>query len=40
MMIECISLSVNRWHKDCIRVDRVVIEFYREPLDDPEESSL
>jgi hypothetical protein len=39
MMIDRFSLSVNGWHKDCIRVDRVMIEFDREPLGDPEESS-
>ena len=38
-MMDRFSLSVNGWHKDCIRVDRVMIEFDREPLGDPEESS-
>jgi len=38
-MIDRFSLSVNGWHNDCIRVDRVMIEFDQEPLGDPEESS-
>ncbi len=33
------SRLLNGWHKDCLRVDRVMIEFDREPLGDPEESS-
>ncbi len=38
-MMDRFSLSVNGWHKDCIRVDRIMIEFDREPLADLDESS-
>jgi hypothetical protein len=38
-MIDRFPLRVSGWHKDCIRVDRVVIEFDRGPLGDLEESS-
>ena len=38
-MMDRYSLSVNGWPKDWLRVDRVIIEFDREPLGDPEESS-
>ena len=39
MVIDRFSLSVSGWHKDCISVDRVMIDFGREPFGDPEESS-